>query len=425
MKKKHKKYRVQNPEGSFDHVSSSSEFYSSSPGERPLSDTSAPSDSHDVRRTARHQAVSGRAAVKMDPRERMALMAILKSVVLIISLVIALFMLWKGINLYEESIWIDNAAEVAQSPVLKEVELVEAFNIEDQDSREQFAERIEHWKEAERLVRSADVLLHRNIYDQAIKQCQDALRRDPSHLGALERLGRLYYATGSYVEAVNAYIRLLSVDPSRQETQKRLIEALDAFGDHDAVRYMAEWYLDENRSDADVLRYLARARYTQEDFAEAAAAYERLLREFPADTQALQQLANAYMHVGQYEKALVSLEKLREENSRNQHCLKQIAICHAQLEQPRETVQTLLRMGQLFGDQIMLSLIRDPQFDPVREERVFQAFVDRVGGRDFRRQLEELARRPADEEAARSTIEPRLELPGSDLLKEDALKLER
>ena len=73
----------------------------------------------------------------------------------------------------------------------------------------------------------------------------------------------------------------------------------------------------------------------------------------------------------------------------------------------------------------MLSLIRDPQFDSVREERVFQAFVDRVGGRDFRRQLEELARRPADEEAARSTIEPRLELPGSDLLDEDALKLER
>ena len=73
MKKKRKKYRVANPTGGFDHVSSSSEFYSSGRVEQPLTDHSAPSDSHDVRKTGRHQAVSRRKQEKMDPREKMAL----------------------------------------------------------------------------------------------------------------------------------------------------------------------------------------------------------------------------------------------------------------------------------------------------------------------------------------------------------------
>ena len=161
-------------------------------------------------------------------------------------------------------------------------------------------------------MRSADVLLQRNIYDEAIKQCQDALRRDPFHHGALERLGRLYYAKGDHVEAVNAYIRLLSVDPSQKKTQKRLIDALDALGDYGAVRYMAEWYLEQHMFDADIQLYLANALYAQESFEEAAKAYDRVLRESPMDVQVMERQADAYMQVQQYEKALVPLSKLRE-----------------------------------------------------------------------------------------------------------------
>jgi hypothetical protein len=142
MKKKHRKYRVDHPAGGFDHVSSSSEFYSSSPGERPLSDDKAPSDAYTVGKTGRHEARSGRGEAKMDPREKLALMAILKSVILILSLLIAFVLLWRGIKLYEESIWIENAEEAPVSPVLQAVELVADFNIEDQDAREQFARRI-------------------------------------------------------------------------------------------------------------------------------------------------------------------------------------------------------------------------------------------------------------------------------------------
>ena len=421
MKKKHKKQRTERSPGGFTHISSSSEFYSAGPSERPLSDHDAPSDSHSVGETGRHQAALRR-PVKMDPREKLALMAILKSAVLILSLVIAFFLLRKGIGLYEESIWLEHADAPEKSPVLQEVEPIEAFDSQGQNSRGQFAERIKLWKEADRLVRSADALLKHNNQDQAIAQCQNALRLNPSHIGALERLARLYYAKGNHVEAINAYIRLLSADPSREKIQKRLIEALDAFGDHDAVKYMAEWYLEVNAYDVDVQRHLANALYAREDFAAAAEAFGKVLRELPRDTHCLEQQVGAYMQVRQYEKALVPLAALRGQNNRNPGYHKQIAVCQAQLQQGHETVQTLGRASQVFGVQTVLGFIQDPQFDPVREERAFQAFVDRVGGKEFRMGIEEMARRAQAGEEGRAGVDPQLEMPISDLQDEELLK---
>lgn len=357
----------------------------------------------------------------MDPREKMALMAILKSVIMILLLVIAFFMLRKGISLYEESIWLEHA-DTEKSPVLQEVAMVEDFNIQDQDAREQFVKRIQKWKDADRLVRSADALLQRNIYDQAIEQCQNALRQDPAHSGALERLGRLYYAKKDYVEAVNSYIRLLSVDPSREDVKKSLIQALDAFGDHEAVQSMAEWYLDENLNDADIQRYLANALYDQGNFAEAAEVYGRVLRDAPKDIQALERQASTYMQIGQYAKALVALNKLRENNYRNQAYYKQIAICNAQLQLSQETVQTLGRAAQLFGEKIVMGWMQDPLLDPVREDRNFQAFTDRIGGEEFRQWLEKMAQNIDAAQSPKPEIGPKLEMPsGSMDLKENEL----
>jgi tetratricopeptide (TPR) repeat protein len=423
MRKKRSKTSSVRTSGGFDNLTpSNTEFYAGSPTEKPLFDKSGTSDSKQVRKTGRHQAAGGRKQEKIDPREKMALMAILKSVIMILLLVIAFFMLRKGIGLYEESIWMNHAMDGEKSPVLQEVLLVEEFDIQEQKSREKFSERIEQWKEAERLVRSADALMQRNIYDQAIERCQDALRLDPAHTGALERLGRLYHAKENYVEAVNAYIRLLSVDPSNARIQKNLIQSLDAFGDPEAVTDMAKWYLEQNTYDADVQRYLANAHYTVEEFAEAAEAYARVLRESPKDIQALEKQVSAYMLLGQYDKALVPLAKLREGNYRNQEYYKKIAVCNAQLRRSQDTVQTLGRAAQLFGEKLVIGWVRDPQLDPVREDRGFLAFAERIGDTEFRKWNEKMVQDM--ETGGRDQMESKikLELPTSDTMDAELLK---
>ncbi len=337
----------------------------------------------------------GKRKEQMDIREKAALAAILRSTVMILLLLISFFVLWKGTALYEESrIAADMEEETSvpeQTSVMQAVELIEDFDIRNQEERKKFAERIESWKEADRLVRSADALLLRNLYDQAIAQCQDALESDPSHLGALEHLGELYYAKKDYAAAANAYIRLMSVDPSREEIQKKLIQTLDAYGDSKAVVYMAEWYFDQNMYDPDVQRYLAHALYNQEQFKEAVVAFKRVLRDAPEDVVAMEQLTTADIQLGQYDDALDLLETLRQKNYRNPDYYKQIVICNAQLERGQETVNALGQAAQLFGEQMALGLIQDPRLDPVRKDPAFQGFADRVGGEEFRIWLEKMA----------------------------------
>lgn len=421
MKRKKQKNNTPKSTGSFDHSGSNSDFYAgSSKSEQPLYSQQQHASISSVHKTGRHQAVTGRRKEGGDPREKMALVAILKSITMILLLMIAFLLLWKGIKIYEESVYIKTQSEQDLSPVLKDVVLVEEFDIGSQESRELFAERIEIWKEAKRLVRSADGLLARNNFDQAIARCQKALEVSPSHTGALERLGLLYYEKGMYVESINSYIRLLSVDPSRVDLQEKVIQALDAHADADAVTYMSRWYLEENSYNADVQRYLANSLFSKGEYVEATKAYDRVLKDNPGDVEAMEQQARAYMYLEEYEQALKTLNNLQQKNYRDSNCYRSIAVCHAQMGQGVETVQTLGKAAHLFGQNMVMGWIQDPRLDPIREDRTFQAFADRVGGEEFRKWLEKVAKTMDGED--REEITPQLTLPKEGLQNPELLK---
>ena len=420
MKRKKQTNNTSKPSESYEHLGAESDFYTGgTPSEQPLYQDRYHSSNSRVRKTDRHQSVAGKRKEVVDIREKMALLAILKTGVMIILLVIAFFLLKQGINIYEQSLFVKTQSEAKVSPVLREIQSVEEFNIADQDSLEMFAERIEVWKEASRLVRSAEGLLKRNNLDFAIERCQDALRLDPSHMGALEYLGVLYYQKGMNVEAINSYIRLLSVDPSRADLQEKIIQALDAYKDSNAVTYMSRWYLEQNVYNENVQRYLANALYRNEEYAEAASAYSRVLKDDPTDLESLEQQAKAYMFLKEYENALEILDVLREHNYREQSYYRLISICNAQLGNGLETVQTLGKAAHLFGQNIVMGWVQDPQLDPVREDRTFQVFAERVGGEEFRKWLEKVAQTMDRKE--KKDISPQLSLPKAGALDRELL----
>ncbi len=409
MRRKNKKTTAERGTGGYEHLPTETDFYTGSPSEKPLYQDRPVTESHRVRKTSRHQAVQGRRKETVDPREKMALLAILKTIVMILLLGITFFMLRKGIKLYEESVWMENQVVKETSPVMKEIADVENFNITDKNANDLFHERVAIWKDATRLVRSADSLLKRDNYELAISRCQDALRINPSHTGALERLGELYFEKAMYVESINAYIRLLNIDPSRVYFQENLIKSLDKHGNAEAVVYMARWYLKENFYDGDVQRYLANALFLQENYGEAAVAYERAVKDSSKDIYSFERLAQSRIYLEEYELALETFEKLRESNYRDQNYYRQIAVCNAQLGKSTETVQTLGKAAHLFGQNIVAVWIQDPRLDPVREDRTFQTFADRVGGEEFRMWLEKVAKTMDGEE--RKDITPQLSFP--------------
>lgn len=419
MRKNKQEKQSAHAPGGFDHTVSNSDFYTGAPTEQPLYQDRPGLDRKHVRKTARHKAVTGRRKEAVDPREKMALLAILKTAVLILLLLIAFFMLWKGIKIYEESVWMESQPEAEISPVMSELPVPEQSDSLELTG-ESFASRIEAWSEAERLVGLADALLLRNNYDAAIERCQAALRLVPAHMEALEKLGVLYYEKGMYPESINTYIRLISVDPSRKDLNMFLIKALDAHGDSSSVIAVAQWFREAHGFDDDVQRFLAHAYFEREEYAEAATAYELVLKDTPQDVTALQSLATSYIRLEQYDKALMVLDQLRIINYRDANCYKQIAICQAQLGNGLETVQTLGKAAHLFGQSLVVGWIQDPQLDPVREDRTFQAFTDRVGGEEFRLYLEKMAK--AMEGDADEGIDPQLTLPEREEFNEELLR---
>ncbi len=405
----------------YDHLGSDSDFYSgSSPEVQPLYESQHNASMQHVRKTGRHQAVTGRRKETVDPREKMALVAILNSFVLILLLLIAFFLLWKGISIYEEKVLRETLSEQEVTPVLKQLVLEDDFDIEDSESRDLFAERVEIWKEAGRLVRSAEGLIQRSNYLQAISRCQEALQLNPAHIDALEHLGELYFMQGMYVEAINSYIRLLNVDPSRADIKVKLIEVLDKYRDANAVVFMARWYLEANEYNGDIQRYLANALFAKEEYEEAVEAYRRVLVDNPDDAQALEKMADAYMHLDNYADALSTLDKLESINFRDPQYYRNIAVCHAQLGHSLETVQTLGKGAHLFGQNTVIGWIQDPRLDPVREDRTFQAFADRVGGEEFRKWLEKVAQSMESERP--EAIAPQLDLPKQEALDANLLQ---
>ncbi len=409
MKEKPRQKNIPHGSGGFEHLPDN-EFYTGSPREHPLNEDRRESDFHRNRNTSRHQeSVSGRPKPTVDPRERRALLGILRSIIIIILLMIAFFMLWQGVRLYEERVFIENQTQPEISPVMRSVPLMDQFDIEENGSEAVFSTRIENWKEANRLVRSAEGLLLRNNYDQAVSRCQDALRLAPTHMGALERLGRLYFQKGLINETVNTYVRLLGIDPTRADLKELLIEALDANADADAVVLMARWYLEQNSYSENVQRYLANALFQKEEYVEAITAYDRVLTDNPKDTVALNQQATAYMVLDRYDEALAALDLLHDIRFRDPKYYRQLAVCYAQLNKGIETVKTLGKASHLFGQDLVVGWIQDPKLDPVREDRDFQAFTDRVGGEEFRKWLEEVSR--SMDGPRERAIEPQLTLP--------------
>jgi tetratricopeptide (TPR) repeat protein len=144
-----------------------------------------------------------------------------------------------------------------------------------------------------------------------------------------------------------------------------------------------------------------------------------VLKDAPSDVAAREKLSQSYIYLEQWELALESLEKLREQNYRDPVYYHDMAICHAQLGHSQETVQTLGKAAHLFGQNVVMGWVQDPQLDPIREDRTFQAFAERIGGEEFRKWLEKVAQSMEAEE--RQDVTPQLKLPSQGSLDQELL----
>ena len=63
-------------------------------------------------------------------------------------------------------------------------------------------------------------------YDKSLKDCDETLRRNPNHFGAMEGFGQIYIRMAKPEQALEAFQRAFDINPNLQSVQ-RLIDELD------------------------------------------------------------------------------------------------------------------------------------------------------------------------------------------------------
>jgi tetratricopeptide (TPR) repeat protein len=79
---------------------------------------------------------------------------------------------------------------------------------------------------AEAWNRRAVLYFMQRQYRRAIADCQEALRLNPRHFGALHGMGLCYQCLGEYSQAIRAFRDALAIQPFSIENQRLILECM-------------------------------------------------------------------------------------------------------------------------------------------------------------------------------------------------------
>lgn len=268
---------------------------------------------------------------------------------------------------------------------------------------------IERWTLAERHLRAAEGLARRGIDDQALERLQIALQINPRLLGALRLLEEVALRTQNDELAITAGVRLLDVDPRSWATQIRLLGALRRSGQVDAGIILARQMLTTQPNDIEVLDTLAIFELQQGNLPEAESLFQRILRLNSHHLPSLHGMAAITSARQEWPEAATYYERLLHLDPDEADAIYALALCRAYLEQTDEAVELLNRAMSLFGNAKPARWIRNPGFDPIREEPLFRSLADRLVGTEARQAFEDLRRHHEEEQELH--LPERFELP--------------
>ena len=170
--------------------------------------------------------------------------------------------------------------------------------------------------EAKRSVESGDELMSQGQYDQAEHAYRAALGKDPESRDATLGLARSLTELGGYSEAENLCLRSMRMGKDDPVSLSRAYQAMGEIYSRQgkSPAAMSAYYkaAELQPGDADVARGLANCAIRSGLYAEAAAAYTKLLQLAPLDLTAKKQLAWVNFKLERYPLAISNYEAIRD-----------------------------------------------------------------------------------------------------------------
>ncbi len=207
----------------------------------------------------------------------------------------------------------------------------------DQSVMDRQAEHVEELvkknpQNADLRVTVAGFYLDNNLADQAVAQCQEALKIQPDHQGALIMLGNAYKAKGDFANALKNYNRVLElnkdnpmakIDTRLEEIYYNLGAIYDEQGKpNDAISALKQ-ALAIDKTDSDAHFSLGRIYQKRNDQANAVQEFEQALRYDPTYIEPYRALTTSYAAIGkkpeaQYAQAMVVILEGKYQDGANQ-----------------------------------------------------------------------------------------------------------
>lgn len=321
-------------------------------------------------------------------RDVSALIYILRLSVIILLILVAFFLLYQGISLYQSRLLIEQKAQVP--PAVMVEKHVAPAQFDQEDDVLFFEQQCEKWQQEVLEIRSIEGLLKRNNIELALEKCNQLLTENPANERVLRMITDIYQDMGRNVEAINSIIRLLNIDNTNDELKIRLMNAVFAHEDYQAVIQLSDWYYSASTFNPKIHRLLLDSQMELEKFEEALISADRLLKENEQNVEIYNQKILALMELERYGEAMKLFEKVYEQRYRDAAFYREYAICCVRLGQVKKSVEVLGKAVNIFGRGAVIPWLSDPVYDVQRKDTFFNTFVVRVGGEAVARNMQDV-----------------------------------
>ncbi len=265
---------------------------------------------------------------------------------------------------------------------------------------ELIGKRLRQWTDAERHLRSAEMLERDGMDEEATVRLGQALRSAPYHRPAQKLLMEVQMRSGNYAEAAILCVRLLDQDSRQWGVKMNLLQALQGLGQAEACLALTDQMLQREPNNLELLEVAAFAQRVTGNDEEALALFDRILQNDGRHAVALAGSGAIYQERGKWETALpYYLELVRTHPSMEYY--HDLVRCYAQQSEAGKAVIFMGQAASLYGEAEISSWLRYDleAFYPILETVEYRSFADRLVGVETRKAIEEIQRREIEKKA--------------------------
>lgn len=252
------------------------------------------------------------------------------------------------------------------------------------DMARKVQERIAAWNKLPDAIVEAQTLQDQGFLDQAEQRLMTALEATP-HAASLQfRLARVRMQEKKFGQARDLLLQLLESNPDDMSARLMLASAFENQTNHPAALAVAKWVLetDPNRLEA---HGIAANAYMNTDRKGLAITHLRKMVALDRENSAAQnKLALAYTQIGEYVKAIQLFNDVLRKNATDSVTYYNLAVCYAKQSMAEQVVETLSRAIGVFGQDFVSTWTESKDFDSVRTDPLFVAFLGQAGRKSNR-----------------------------------------